>query len=71
LKYKIERKGHNGQTKQYLDSILIIYYSRMGYNKPEEKRPLGRPRLRWVDNNRTDLQEVGCGYIGLDWAGPG
>jgi len=39
--------------------------------KPEGKRPLGRPRRRWVDNIRMDLQEVGCGYGGLDWAGPG
>ena len=31
--------------------------------KPEGKRPLGSPRRRWVDNNRTDLQEVGCGYM--------
>ena len=31
--------------------------------KPEEKRPLGRPRRRWVDNIRMDLQEVGCGYM--------
>jgi hypothetical protein len=29
--------------------------------KPEGKRPLGRPRARWVDNIRMDLQEVGCG----------
>ena len=29
--------------------------------KPEGKRPLGRPRCRWVDNIRLDLQEVGCG----------
>ena len=35
--------------------------------KPEGKRPLGRPRRRWVDNIRMDLQEVGCGYI--DWIG--
>jgi len=35
--------------------------------KPEEKRPLGRPRRRWVDNIRTDLQEVGCGR--MDWIG--
>ena len=27
------------------------------------KRPLGRPRRRWVDNIRIDLQEVGCGYM--------
>ena len=39
--------------------------------KPEGKRPLGRPRRRWVDNIRMDLQDVGCGYIRLDWAGPG
>ena len=39
--------------------------------KPEGKRPLGRPRRRWVDNIRMDLQEVGCGYGGLDWAGLG
>jgi hypothetical protein len=31
--------------------------------KPEGKIPLGRPRRRWVDNIRTDLQEVGCGYM--------
>ena len=31
--------------------------------KPEGKRPLGRPRLRWMDNIRMYLQEVGCGYM--------
>jgi len=35
--------------------------------KLEGKRPLGRPRRRWVDNIRMDLQEVGCGYMG--WIG--
>jgi len=35
--------------------------------KPERKRPLGRPRRRWVNNIRTDLQEVRCGY--MDWIG--
>ena len=33
--------------------------------KLEGKRPLGRPRRRWDDNNKMDLQEVGCG--GMDW----
>jgi len=33
--------------------------------KLEGKRPLGRPRRRWVVNIRMDLQEVGCGY--MDW----
>ena len=36
--------------------------------KPDGKRPLGRPRRRWVNIMRMDLQDVGCG---LDWAGPG
>jgi len=31
--------------------------------KLEGKRPLGRPRPRWVDNVWADLQEVGCGYV--------
>jgi len=35
--------------------------------KPEGKRPLGRPRRRWVSNIRMDLQEVGCEYMG--WIG--
>jgi len=35
--------------------------------KLEGKRPLERPRRRWVDNIRTDFQEVGCGY--MDWIG--
>ena len=35
--------------------------------KPEGKRPLGRPRCRWVDDIRMDLHEVGCEY--MDWIG--
>jgi hypothetical protein len=35
--------------------------------KSEGKRPLGRPRRRWEDNIRMDLQELGCG--GMDWIG--
>jgi hypothetical protein len=33
--------------------------------KREGKRPLGRPRHRWEDNIKMDLQEVGCGV--MDW----
>jgi hypothetical protein len=33
--------------------------------RPEGKRPLGRPRCRWEDIIKMDLQEVGCG--GMDW----
>ena len=35
--------------------------------KPEGIRPLGRPRHRWLDNIRMELQEVGCGH--MDWIG--
>ena len=34
--------------------------------KPEGRRPMGRPRRRWVDNIRMDLQEVGI-WTGLGW----
>ena len=33
--------------------------------KPEGQRPLGRPRHRWEDNIKINLQEVRCG--GMDW----
>jgi hypothetical protein len=39
---------------------------RVMVGKPEGKRPLGRPRGRWEDNIKMDLQEVGCGGYGLD-----
>jgi len=44
---------HMGEERGY--RVLV--------GKPEGKRPLGRPRRRWVDNIRMDLQEVGCGYV--------
>jgi hypothetical protein len=40
---------------------------RLLVRKPEGKRPLGRPRCRWVDNIRMDVGEVGWG--GVDWIG--
>ena len=43
----------------------VVYRFLVG--KLEGRRPLGRRRRRWVDNIRTDLQEVGCVYI--DWIG--
>jgi hypothetical protein len=33
--------------------------------KPEGKRPLGRPRRRWENNIKADLQDVG--FVGMDW----
>jgi hypothetical protein len=54
--------------------ILAGHVARMGegrvvhrvlLGKPEGKRPLGRPWLRWEDNIKMDLREVGCGCA--DW----
>ena len=44
-----------------------VYEYRVLVGKREGRRPLGRPRRRWVDNIRMGLQEVGCGY--MDWIG--
>jgi len=38
---------------------------RISVGKTEGKRPLVRPRRRWEDNIKMDLQEVGCGS--MDW----
>jgi hypothetical protein len=32
--------------------------------KPEEKRPLGKPKYRWKNNIKMDIQELGCGDMG-------
>ena len=54
----IEVSVHSGEERG-------VYRVLVG--KPEGRRPLGRPRRRWVDNIRINLQEVGCGY--MDWIG--
>ena len=41
----------------------VVYRVLVG--KPERRRPLGRTRLRWEDDVKMDLQEVGCGD--MDW----
>jgi len=48
----------------------VVY--RVLVEKPEGKRPLGRPRRRWEDNIEIDLEEAGCGGgYGLDRASSG
>jgi hypothetical protein len=39
--------------------------------KPEGKRPLGRPRHRWEDGIKMDLEEIGWGVCGVDSPGSG
>ena len=53
--------GHVARTGEE----RMVYRFLVG--KPEGKRLLERPRRRWVDNIRMDLQDVGCGYV--DWTG--
>jgi hypothetical protein len=52
------------------NTYQILPFDRRGVykvlvEKPEGKRPLGRPKRRWQDNIKKDLQEVGCGD--MDW----
>jgi hypothetical protein len=52
----------------YLRERRVAY--RVLVEKPEGKKPLGRPRHRWEDNIKMDLQEVGCedmDWIDLAW----
>jgi hypothetical protein len=56
---EVPRYSVDGLTKdtKIRDSILV--------GKPEGKRPLGRPRRRWVDTIEMDLREIG--WDGMDW----
>ena len=53
--------GHVARMRQG----RVVYRVLVG--KHEGKRPLGRPRRRWVDNIKMDLQEVGGG-LGTGWS---
>jgi hypothetical protein len=44
---------------------------RLLVGKPEEKRSLGRPRRRWIDNIKMDLFRDRIECCGLNWSGPG
>jgi hypothetical protein len=51
------RAGHLARRRRGVYRVLV--------RKPERKRPLGRPRHRWEENIKTNLQELGCGST--DW----
>jgi hypothetical protein len=53
--------GHVGRLDEGRGGYRVLV------GKLEGRRPLGRPRRRWLYNIRIDLQEVGCGY--MDWIG--
>jgi len=51
--------GHVARMMERRGAYIVLV------GNPERKRPLGRPRRRWEDNIKVDLQEVG--YGGMDW----
>ena len=53
----MKQAGHAVRMGKGIYRVLV--------GKSEGKSPLGRPRLRWEDNIKMDLQEVGCG--GMEW----
>jgi len=59
---KIEKNEMGGASSAY-GKLKGVY--RVLVRKTEGKRPLGRPRRRWKDNIKMDLQEVRC--VGMDW----
>ena len=50
---------YGGQESRGVYRVLV--------GKPEGKRPPARPRHRWEDNIKMDLQEMGCGGVRLSW----
>jgi hypothetical protein len=50
--------GTNGRERNVYELLV---------GKPEGKRPLGRPRRRWIDNIEIDLSEIGLNVV--DWIG--
>ena len=55
--------GAYGREERHIQGLV---------GKPEGKRPFGKPRRRWEDNIKMELQEVVCGaWIGLIWLGIG
>jgi hypothetical protein len=53
--------GHVAQIGEKRNSYRLLV------RKPEGKKPLGRPRRRWVDNIKMDIEEIGWGDV--DWIG--
>jgi len=49
--------AYGGEERRGVYRVLV--------GKPEGKRQFGKPRSRWEDNIKMDIQEVGCG--GVDW----
>jgi hypothetical protein len=59
--WRMRWAGHVARMEETRNAYRLLV------GKPEGKRPLGRPRRRWVDNIRMDLGEVG--WCNVDWIG--
>jgi hypothetical protein len=58
---RMRLEGHVARMGERKNAYRILV------GKPERKRPLGRPRHRWMDNVKMDLREIGWdGMDGLD-----
>jgi hypothetical protein len=62
---RMRREGHVARMGEERNVYRVLV------GKPEEKRPLGRPRRRWKDGIRMDLREIGWGECRLDPVGSG
>jgi hypothetical protein len=56
---KMKWAGHVARMEEKRNAYRILV------EKPEGRRPLGRPRRRWVDNIKIELREIG--WDGVDW----
>ena len=63
MKFRSYEKNKMGRACSTMRDRRGVYMVLVG--KPKGKRPLGRPRSRWEDNIKMDLQEVFCG--GMNW----
>jgi hypothetical protein len=59
--WRMRLAGHVARMREKRNAYRLLV------GKPEGKRPLGRPRHRWVDNIKIDLLEIGLGSV--DWIG--
>jgi hypothetical protein len=68
LRFKAFPKVHSFKLwGRYIAKCVCRARTRLLVGKPEGKRPLGRPRRRWMDNIKIDLLEIGLSVV--DWIG--
>jgi hypothetical protein len=65
IKSRMRWAGHIAQMGKKRNTYRLLV------GKPEGKRPLGRPRHRWMDNIKIGSWSDRLGWCGLDWSGSG